>query len=189
MLEIIDQWDKNLFLLLNGIHAPWLDPIMAYGTEQLTWIPLYLLFIYFIYKVEGNKWVYIILLIAFTILLTDQFSASLMKPMIGRLRPCYSESLEGLVHLVGRCGGKYGFISSHAANTFGVASFLFFLLRGRLHYIGWIFLWSALVSYTRIYLGVHYPLDVFFGALSGIIIGYLVYRLYLLYKLQIQPRP
>lgn len=188
MLEVIDQWDKALFLFLNGLHIDWLDPVMRYGTDTETWIPLFMILVYFIYKAEGRKWVYIILLVAFCILLTDQFSASLMKPMIGRLRPCYDESIKDSIHLLKRCGGYYGFVSSHAANTFGVATFLFLVFRGRMKYIGLLFIWSGFVAYTRIYVGVHYPLDIIFGSLSGMIIGYIVYKVYLLYKNRIQTR-
>jgi undecaprenyl-diphosphatase len=186
MLKLINRWDTELFLFLNGLHTDWLDPIMLYGTNKLTWIPLYLVIVYFLIKLEEKQVIYLLILIAFTIVLTDQISASLLKPMIGRLRPCHEGSIQDLVHLVSRCGGKYGFVSSHAANTFGTASFLFFLLRFRVRLIGLIFLWAGFVAYTRIYLGVHYPLDIIFGALLGVITGYGVYRLFKLYREKIQ---
>ena len=188
MLEIINQWDTQLFLWLNGAHAEWLDPLMQYGTEKWTWIPLYLVLIYFLFKLEGKQAIYLLILIAFTIVLTDQISASILKPMIGRLRPCHEESLQGLIHMIGKCRGKYGFVSSHAANTFGAAAFLFFLFKDRLKYIGLVFIWAGIVAYTRVYLGVHYPLNIVFGALLGLGTGYLVHRIYMIYRVKIQGR-
>ena len=104
-----------------------------------------------------------------TIFITDQTSVYLFKDVFFRLRPCHEPSLTGLVHLVNdQCGGKYGFVSSHAANSFGLAAYLSLLLGKKIKYFTWLLmLWALLLSYSRIYLGVHYPGDVIVGAIWG----------------------
>lgn len=120
-----------------------------------------------------------------TILLADQVSSGLMKPYFERLRPCHNPELEGLLYVYGRCGGLYGFVSSHAANTFGVATFLTLILRKKQKGIKWLFLYAVIVSYSRIYLGVHYPLDVLFGALVGVLSAYLSWAVVVILKRKI----
>jgi undecaprenyl-diphosphatase len=103
-----------------------------------------------------------------------------MKPFFGRLRPSWEPTLEGMVHIVdGYRGGSFGFASSHAANTFATATFLVLLFRGKKPGMVWLFIWCTLVSYTRIYLGVHYPLDILCGALVGAMLAFVVYGVYL----------
>jgi undecaprenyl-diphosphatase len=110
--------------------------------------------------------------VALTILLADQFTSGFLKPLMERLRPCHDPRWEGIIHNYGRCGGLYGFVSSHAANTFGMAVFLNLKLKGKVKHLGWLYLYAAVVSYTRIYLGVHYPFDIVLGALIGATIGW-----------------
>jgi undecaprenyl-diphosphatase len=167
-METLLELDKNLFLELNSYHAPWLDSVMMYVTETLVWVPLYLIILYFIFKVYGKKGFIILGCIALTILLADQITSSIMKPFFARLRPTHDPDLEGLVHFVnGYRGGKFGFASSHAANTFGLALFVFLLFKHLSQHAAWIFLWALIVGYSRIYLGVHYPGDIIVGSLVG----------------------
>ena len=171
--------DSRLFLLLNGWHTEWLDPIMVAITEMWPWIPLYLLLLYMVFRQYGKKGWWILLGVALVILCSDQLSAHVCKPLFHRLRPCFNPSLEGLVHLPkGLPGGKFGFVSSHAANTFAVATFLTAVLRKRWRWVGWmLFAWAFIASYSRIYIGVHYPGDILAGALLGILIGWVIWRL------------
>lgn len=166
MIEI----DHNIFLFLNSLHSPFFDELMRIVSLRTVWIPLYL-FIVYLLALKYRKRVWLVLLFAAVlVVLTDQVS-NLLKDFFERPRPCHEPSLAGLVHTVGgRCGGMYGFVSAHAANTFGVASFTAPLISRK--WFTWaIFTWAIIVSYSRIYLGVHYPGDVLGGALLGLTAG------------------
>jgi undecaprenyl-diphosphatase len=150
---------------------------MMFFTRKEFWIPLYLLLLYQIYKVKGKEAIYWILGAFLLVFLCDQISTQLFKNVFERFRPSHDPSLEGMVNLVsGYKGGRYGFVSSHATNSFGFALFTSLLFRNKL-YTFFIFSWSLLVIYTRIYLGVHFPGDVIGGMILGLILGYAVYRL------------
>ena len=169
MIEAIKNWDEAAFLWLNSFHSSALDPIVLQLTQTISWIPLYVLLLYQIYRIDPKNTTWILGGVMLTILLSDQVTSGLMKPYFERLRPCHDQRWDGMLHLYGRCGGLYGFVSSHAANTFGLATFLTLKLGKKQKAIAWLFLYALLVSYTRIYLGVHYPLDVFFGAVVGVL--------------------
>lgn len=171
--------DQHLFLFLNGLRADWLDPVMVSITAMWVWIPLYALLLFMVFKQYGKRGWWILLAVALLILCTDQLSAHVCKPLFHRLRPCFNPELEGLVNLPkGLPGGRYGFVSSHAANTFGIAAFLTAVLRKQWHWIGWVlYFWAFLSSYSRIYVGVHYPGDILAGAVLGILIGLIFWKL------------
>lgn len=172
MIETINYWDEKAFLWLNSFHLDTLDSIVLQLTQTITWIPLYVVLLYFIYRIDSKSTLWILGGVMLTILLADQVSSGLMKPYFERLRPCHDPRWEGMIHVYGRCGGLYGFVSSHAANTFGLATFLTLKLGRKQKAISWLFLYAIVVSYTRIYLGVHYPLDLFFGALVGVLAAF-----------------
>ena len=175
MIELVKQWDEELFLWLNSFHSDVLDPIIFQMTETVTWLPLFAFLIYKIYKVDPkNSW-WVFGGILLTILISDQVTSGIMKPFFERLRPCHDPRWEGIMHNYGRCGGLFGFVSSHAANTFGLAVFLNRKLKGKIKGLRWLYLYAILVSYTRIYLGVHYPWDKIIGALIGAVIAWLVW--------------
>lgn len=175
MIELIKMWDEALFLFLNQQHASWLDPVMLALTGRYIWIPLYLYLLYLIIRYYPQERIWYILGLLLTIILADQLTSSIMKPFFERLRPCHDPRWDELIRNYAGCGGRYGFASSHAANTFALAAFMQKVGIKRLRKIGWLFAWAGLVSYTRIYLGVHYPMDVFVGALLGILLAWLVW--------------
>lgn len=180
MMAYLNQLDTQLFLFLNSLHLPFLDPVMILISGKLTWIPLYLFLLVLIIRYFKWQSVMILLFVALLITVSDQVSVKIFKYVFERPRPCHEPDLQALIHLpTGNCGGAYGFISSHAANSFALAGFLFLLLRRRASWIGVIlFTYAFLVSYSRIYIGVHYPGDVITGSLVGIIISAVVWYFY-----------
>jgi len=146
---------------------------------RLIWVPLYLAILIFLGIKYKRKFLVIVLFIILAATLSDQISV-LIKNLVLRLRPCYEPSLEGHVHVVnGECGGKYSFVSSHAANSFDVALLSLLFIKKKWYSIC-IIIWAFVIGYSRIYLGVHYPGDVIIGSLLGALIGWSVYSLYVL---------
>jgi len=189
MIDHLIEIDEQLFLILNRMHDSWMDPVMWLFSKTEASIPLYAFLLFHIYRVYKEKTWGILLSVGLLILMTDQFTSGLMKPFFERLRPSHEPALEGMVHLVnGYSGGSYGFASSHAANTFGIAMFLNCIIKKEKPWISWLFLWAAFVSYTRIYLGVHYPGDILVGALIGVLFGWLVFVLYFRIRKMIEKR-
>lgn len=182
MIEKLESIDTQLFLWLNGLHADWLDMPMYYMSEGLFWIPVYLLILWMVAKAHGWKVALLSLLgVALVITMTDRGSVELFKEVFQRYRPSRNADIAHLVHTVNDYrGGKYGFISSHASNYFGVATFIFLMVRKTFVKSAFLlFVWAALIAYTRIYLGVHYPSDIFVGAVFGSLcgwIGYIVFK-------------
>lgn len=177
LINTIEGIDQQVFLYLNGMHHPVMDSVMAWLSDKLVWIPFYAVLLFFIIRKYRIRSAYILIALALVIAGADQFTSGFMKPFFDRLRPCYEPALEGLVHLVEGCGGRYGFASSHAANTFGLAAFIWLLFKDSWPGTWLIFFWALIVSYSRIYLGVHYPLDIVTGALVGLLIAWVVFRL------------
>jgi undecaprenyl-diphosphatase len=178
MIDKLLQIDQEIFLYLNGKHTPWLDSPFFIFTHTLTWTPLFLVLLYMIVKDHRKKsWIF---LIGLTVAITfaDQFTSTFMKPYFERLRPTHDPALAGLVHTVKNyVGGKHGFASSHAANTFATATFLFILLGRTRRWMWLLFVWAAFICYTRIYLGVHYPGDLVAGGLIGSLAGWAMAKL------------
>jgi undecaprenyl-diphosphatase len=175
MLENLDQ---QLFLFLNSMNSPFWDKVMYMLSGKIIWVPLYIAILVFIGIQYKKKFPFILLFIALAVFLTDQSSVHLFKNVFERLRPCREPSLQGMVHLVnGKCPGLYGFVSSHAANSFNVALISLMFIKKRWFTII-ILAWAAIIGYSRIYLGVHYPGDVICGSMLGALIGWGVYRLY-----------
>jgi undecaprenyl-diphosphatase len=177
MIDYIEHLDQQLFLFLNSLHAPFLDPIMYAISGKLIWAPLYIAILTYIGVKNKLKFLWIVLFIIIAVVVADQFS-NLFKFTVRRLRPCHEPALEGMVHLVGSgCGGLYSFVSSHATNSFNVALLSLLFIRKRWFTI-FIIIWAAVVGYSRIYLGVHYPADVICGSIVGATVGWSMYHFY-----------
>ncbi|RIJ41673.1 phosphatase PAP2 family protein [Pontibacter oryzae] len=174
MLETLEQLDKEAFLYLNNMHSPFWDAVMIFVSEKLVWIPFYLGLIgYLIWRYKRVS-ILMLLLVIVAIGLSDFIASGLMKPYFMRLRPCHDPSLSEFINIVSGCGGRFGFISSHAANTFALAVFFNLILSDR-YFIFKVILvcWAVVVTYSRVYLGVHFPGDVLLGALLGSFMAYL----------------
>ena len=172
--------DTDLFLYLNSLHVEWMDKIMILITNMGIWFPLYLLLMYWTVKQYGKRCWWVFLAVGVVVLCSDQLSSHVFKPVFQRLRPCYNPDLQDLIHLPkGLAGGRYGFTSSHAANTFAVAAFLTPVLRNYRPWLGIVlYLWAFISSYSRIYLGFHYPGDILCGAILGILVGLVLWRMF-----------
>lgn len=175
------ETDTNVFLYLNRFYSDYWDTIMLMITRKETWAPFYAVILFFIFKNYRSKWWLVVLFLALTVLLADQISV-FMKETIQRLRPVHNPEIEHLVHNVLRKGGLYGFVSSHAANSFALFAFTTRVFRNRTFGLLMLF-WAVIFSYSRIYSGVHYPLDILGGAVLGWLIGVGTYKALMFFEI------
>lgn len=182
MLKDILPYEKDLFFLINGSHSYFTDCTMWLLSTSIIWIPLAIFLTgSIVYKKSWKIWLPILITISILFLFCDQFSSAVCKPYFARLRPTHYPGIaEHVRTLYGYVGGQYGFISGHATNSLGFATLTALLFRNKLYSIA-IYIWALLISYSRIYLGVHFVSDVVVGALAGISIGFLTYKAYRLY--------
>ncbi|MGF1638321.1 MAG: phosphatase PAP2 family protein [Cyclobacteriaceae bacterium] len=177
IIQWLDKIDRQLFLFLNSFHSPFFDQVWYIITNKYTWFPLYLIFVIFMILYYKKAAIWWILGLGLAILFADQFTSGFMKPFFGRPRPCHNPEFSHLVHIVKSCGGKFGFASGHSANSFAIAMYVWLVFKNqtRQKIWPWVFLWAAIVAFSRVYLGVHYPGDILVGALVGVTSGYLAY--------------
>ena len=187
MLEKELQLERGVFFSLNGSNSPFWDNFFFICTNPWTWLIFYLCFLWvFTYKKNWKEIICVLVAVGLVILLCDRISSGLFKPYFHRFRPTHHPDFENLVHVFrwvknGKLheyrGGNYGFISGHATNLFGLATFFALIVRNKL-FTFTIFLFAFLVAYSRIYIGVHFISDVVVGAIIGILVAMLVYFLY-----------
>jgi len=176
-MDIIDQLiqlDTKLFLFLNGLGTETWDGFWNIVTYRFTWVPVYLLMLYLVYRLSGWKGlIYYIVAISLLILVVDQTTYYWFKAVFQRPRPSHNADIADLIRITGKPGGRWGFISAHASNTFAIAVFLGYQLKKVFKYSAILLtLWAVFISYSRIYVGVHYPADLICGAIWGTSVAY-----------------
>jgi len=177
MLEKILSLDTELFVYLNGLGSETYDGLWLMITKQINWIPFFILLLYLIFKKLGTKQtLYLLLFVAILLTITDQIT-NLFKYSFQRLRPCNNPEINSFIRVV-QFRDSFSFFSGHAANTMAVSTFLYLILKRHIKYFGLLFLWPLIFAYSRIYLGLHYPIDIIFGYLCGFIFGFLMFKIY-----------
>lgn len=170
-MEELIQEDKKVFLYLNNLGDSSFDQFWMLISSTWIWVPLYIIFLYFLYKnYKLRSLVFILIFLTLGAVISDQL-ANVFKYGVARLRPCHDPTLEHHMRIV-KCGGQFGFYSAHASNTFFLATYLGILLKKQIKWFPYaIFVWALVVSYSRIYLGVHFPIDILVGAFVGSLLG------------------
>ncbi|WP_040281127.1 phosphatase PAP2 family protein [Psychroserpens damuponensis] len=179
MIEQLIEYDRELFLYLNGLGTTTWDGFWMFYTTKFNWVPFYAILAYLMYRRLNSKmFVLTLVVIALMITFTDQIT-NVFKHGFERLRPCHQEGVSEYMRLVkSYCGGRFGYFSGHASNSMSLAIFISLLLKSKYKYIFLIMIpWAVAMGYSRIYIGVHYPLDVASGMLFGLFSGLLFYKL------------
>jgi undecaprenyl-diphosphatase len=177
MLDHILSLDQKLFIYLNGLGSETYDGLWLIITKQFNWIPLFVVLLYVIFKKLGKKQtLYLLLFVAILLLFTDQIT-NVFKNGFQRLRPCNNPEINSFIRIV-QSRTSFSFFSGHAANTMAVTTFLYLIFKRDFKYFWLLFLWPLIFAYSRIYLGLHYPLDILCGYICGVILGFLLFKIY-----------
>lgn len=176
MFESLINLDKSLLLWINSFNSPFFDHFFYITTNLVAWLPLAVVLLFCLYRRMGTQpFLWYVAFLVVVVIMADQLASDIIKPLVERPRPTHDPDLENLVHVVnGYRGGPFGFVSSHAANSFAVATFLALTLR-KPQLSCTAFAWAILSSYSRMYLAVHYPGDILCGALLGALIAWGAY--------------
>lgn len=179
MFEYFEQLDQQLLIWINSLNSPFLDQLMWTVSTKLFGIPFYLLFLFLFYKkFKSPKFIFPVIFAGLSVGLSDLISNNLFKKVFQRYRPSHNLDIADQLHYVNDYhGGMYGFVSSHSANMFALAMFVYLILKDKYKYSWTVFLWAFLIAYSRMYLGVHYPADIICGGALGVLIGWLMYKL------------
>lgn len=181
MLEQLLQWDRDIFIYLNSLGYDTFDGFWSAITNFGNWTPLFVLLIFLVFRKNSKKEAFLQLLTFGIMLILLTLTIFLVKEGVGRLRPCNDPEINTLIRVV-RTSRDYSFFSGHAATSFSIATLAILFLRKRFRWIYIIYLWPLLFSYSRIYLGVHYPIDIIVGTLVGVLFAVLFYKLSLKFK-------
>ena len=177
MLEYLNDIDADALLAINGLNDAFQDALWWMVSAKWSSVLLLLAVLWILLHQNRRHALLLLATFALAVLVADQVSSGLIKHLVERLRPTHDPSLENTVHVInGYRGGMYGFVSSHAANSFAVATLLSFVMRQRLVAFS-LFTWALLQCYSRMYLGVHYPGDILGGILVGLLVGWLAWHL------------
>jgi len=178
VIEHILHFDSELFLWINGKAANgFFDILCPFMRKASNWIPLYAILIWQMFVKYKRDAFYLLIISAVTILISDQLSGNLIKHAVERLRPCNDPVIGPQVRLLVNCGSGFSFVSSHACNHFAAAMLLGRIFRDQFSWLKLVLLfWAGLISFSQVYVGVHYPIDVFCGAILGVLIGWLSIR-------------
>ncbi|MGL2994278.1 phosphatase PAP2 family protein [Flavobacterium sp. TSSA_36] len=177
MLEKIEALDIQCFVFLNGLGSESFDGFWLLVTKQITWIPLFILFLYLIYKKLGLKQTLILFVFVFALLTFTDQTANFFKNTFQRLRPCNNADINTFIRVV-QVRNSFSFYSGHATNSMAIVTFLFLILRKEYRFFGLFFLWPLVFAYSRIYLGLHYPIDILSGYFFGIVFSLGMYKVY-----------
>jgi undecaprenyl-diphosphatase len=177
MVDEILSLDTDLLVYLNGLGSETYDGLWLMITKQFNWIPLFLVLLYLLFKKLGTKQtLYLLLFVAVLITFTDQVT-NLFKNGFQRLRPCNNPEINSVIRLV-KTSNSFSFFSGHAANSMAVTTFLYCILKRYYKHTIFLFLWPLIFAYSRIYLGLHYPIDILTGYLFGMLSGYMMFKIY-----------
>lgn len=188
MLEKLLSLDVELFIFLNSLGSATYDTMWLFITKQSNWIPLFLLLLYLIFKKLGAKQtLYLLLVVAVLVTFTDQMT-NIFKNGFQRLRPCNNPEINSFIRVV-QVRNSFSFFSGHASNSMAVATIIYFTLRSHFKYFGLLFLWPLIFASSRIYLGLHYPIDIVTGYLFGFVFGFLIFKVYKIAQQRYFPLP
>lgn len=177
MLEKIIAVDKELFIFLNGLGSETYDNLWLHITQQIYWTPLFLIVFYLLQKKIGWKNVLILLLFIVGLILVCDQTANLFKNTVQRLRPCNDPEIKDIIRIV-KSSSSFSFFSGHATNSMASTVFVFLFFKKYYQYAILLFLFPLIFAYSRIYLGLHFPIDILTGYAFGATFGYLFYRLH-----------